>query len=270
MSYVVALILRQPRGGMNILVIAERDAHNEYQFFDAITDNSYKCCPGEYKEVLDRQHSDLVILDCGLKAGDGIDLLREMKTHHAGIPIIFITDVGSEGIVLKAFKNGARDFFRKPLNVFHLQETVLGILSVKGGTHESRRPFTSRPFRHGELLKKVTTSQPISLIRAIRYIDDNMNKEITLDDLAHEASLSKYHFSRLFRKHFGISPKQFIISQKITRAKELLRRKDSSISTVATEMGFNDLSCFSEQFKKFTGKTPTRFKRIVKKIERRS
>ena len=42
--------------------------------------------------------------------------------------------------------------------------------------------------------------------------------------------------------------------------KELLRRKDSNISAVAAEIGFNDLSSFSEQFKKFTGKTPTKFR----------
>lgn len=253
---------------MNVVVIAEKGSHDEYQFLDALIKNSYKCCPGEYKEVLDLHRPDLVILDCGFKAGDGLDLLREIKTRHTGIPTIFISDVGSEEIVLKAFKTGARDFFRKPLNIFQLQETVLGILSVKRGTRESRRPFTSRPFRHGELLKKVTTGQPLSLIRAIRYIDDNMNRDISLDELAHEANLSKYHFSRVFRKHFGISPMQFVISQKVTKAKELLRRRESNISMVASEIGFNDLSSFCEQFKKFTGKTPTKFKKTVKKIKR--
>jgi AraC family transcriptional regulator len=251
---------------MNIVVIAGKDTHREYQFFDSVIENFCKCCLADYKKVLDLQHPNLVILDCGFKTGDGIALLSEIKTHYISIPVIFITDVGSEEIVLKAFRNGARDFFRKPLNIFQLQETVLGILSVKKGTRESRRPFTNRPFCHRALLKKVTTGQPLSLTRAIRYVDDNLNKEITLDGLAQEASLSKYHFSRLFRKHFGISPMQFVISQKITKAKELLKRKDSTISTVAAEIGFNDLSSFSEQFKKFAGRTPTKFREQLSEV----
>jgi AraC family transcriptional regulator len=192
--------------------------------------------------------------------------LKEIKSMHPGIPVVFITDITSEDIILRAFKNGARDFLKKPLNILELQETVLGILSVKKVARERRRPFQQRSFRHEAFLKKVTTEQPANLIRCVHYIHNNIQKDITLEELAEKANVSKYHFCRLFKKHIGISPIKFILSRKITLAKELMRRQEANISMIAAELGFNDVSSFSEKFKQLTGITPTQFRKSLKKI----
>jgi len=247
-----------------VIVITEKVNHELYTSF-SLEGESVKIYP--LKGAIDfsmQNFSDLIILDSGFEVENGLELLKKMKALLPGTPVIFLTDVDSEDVVLKAFKTGARDFFKKPVNIVELQETVKGILSVKKGTKESRKRFRQRVFPDEEILHTPTTSQPINIIRVIRYIEENLSSAITLEKLAHEANTSKYHFCRLFKKHIGLSPMKFVISLRIMKAKNLLRMPNSHISSVASDVGFNDLSSFIVQFKKFTGTTPSQYKKSCK------
>jgi AraC family transcriptional regulator len=68
-------------------------------------------------------------------------LLKENKNTCPNIPNIFLTDVSYEGVVLRAFRAGARDFFRKPVDVQELKSTVEGLLEAKKASRERRTPF---------------------------------------------------------------------------------------------------------------------------------
>jgi AraC-like DNA-binding protein len=81
---------------------------------------------------------------------------------------------------------------------------------------------------------------------------------ITLVELAQKAGMSKYHFSRVFKRYIGMTPIKFVTLRKIEKAKELLKRRDFNVSAVAYQLGFNDVSTFIKQFKKFTGLTPAK------------
>lgn len=89
------------------------------------------------------------------------------------------------------------------------------------------------------------------------YIKDSLETNFSLDDLALNANLSKYHFLRLFKKEFGITPHTFIINQRINKAYTLIK-KGSSIAQASVEVGFNDQSHFTRNFKKLYGYTPSK------------
>jgi len=252
-----------------IVIIAEKDFHRLYRSFSSKGDTVYECIPTESNEVIEKCKADLILLDCGSNVKNGLQLLKDIKAQHPGIPVIFLTEVDSEDAVLKAFKTGARDFFKKPVNIFELQETVDGILSLRKSTRERRHPYNSGISHKTDLLKKVTTSQPVTLINVINYIDDNLSARLNLDILSEKAGLSKYHFCRIFKSHIGVSPMKFLMSMRIAKAKKLLKREDANISKVASSLGFNDLSSFTVQFKKITGTTPIKFRKSQEKIKLR-
>ena len=254
---------------MAIVIIAEKDFHRLYRSFSSKGDTVYECIPTESNEVIEKCKADLILLDCGSNVKNGLQLLKDIKAQHPGIPVIFLTEVDSEDAVLKAFKTGARDFFKKPVNIFELQETVDGILSLRKSTRESRHPYNSGISHKTDLLKKVTTSQPVTLINVINYIDDNLSARLNLDILSEKAGLSKFHFCRIFKSHIGVSPMKFLMSMRIAKAKKLLKREDANISKVASSLGFNDLSSFTVQFKKITGTTPIKFRKSQEKIKLR-
>jgi AraC-like DNA-binding protein len=197
-------------------------------------------------------------------------MLKEIKTLYPSIPVIFIAGKGSEDsedIVLRAFRTGVRDFFRKPVNIQELQETVAGLLRVKGLSKEKRSPFVKqKDFKTDKFIKSTGTekiSHYINFLHTLGYIEKNLTDDIDLENLASSACMSKYHFCRLFKKRIGISPIRFVTCMRIEKAKELLRKTDVTISTVAISVGFNDLSSFIAQFKKVTGMTPYIYKKAL-------
>jgi len=88
------------------------------------------------------------------------------------------------------------------------------------------------------------------------FIKDSLDTNLTLDSLALNVNLSKYHFLRFFKKEFGLTPHAFIINERLNRANNLI--KDGySISEASIEVGFNDQSHFTRNFKKYFGYTPS-------------
>jgi len=96
------------------------------------------------------------------------------------------------------------------------------------------------------------------VIAAKKFIDNNYANEITLDDIAGAAFISKFHFVRLFKKYYGKTPYQYLTEVRIIKAKELLKG-GHSVSETCYQLGFNSLSSFSILFKKMGGSTPSDF-----------
>jgi AraC family transcriptional regulator len=96
---------------------------------------------------------------------------------------------------------------------------------------------------------------------AIEYIEEHLDTEISLEDLASCVHLSSYHFARLFKASTGLPPHQYVITRRIERAKQLLRGGDDlSLAQVAARTGFWDQGHFTRHFKRLVGVTPKRFR----------
>ncbi|WP_461790265.1 helix-turn-helix domain-containing protein [Pedobacter sp.] len=99
-----------------------------------------------------------------------------------------------------------------------------------------------------------------ALIGTRKYINDHFDKELNLDLLSDARFTSKFHLLRLFKKYYGQTPKQYIISKRIELAKEFLKN-GKSITETCFEVGFDSPSSFSTLFKCRVGLTPTEFQK---------
>ncbi len=93
----------------------------------------------------------------------------------------------------------------------------------------------------------------------IDYIEAHLTEDISLSDLALEAGLSKFHFSRLFKDIVGLPPHQYLTKRRIERAAHDLKQSDLTIAQIAHRFGFTDQSHFTRAFKQVKGITPKRF-----------
>jgi AraC family transcriptional regulator len=96
----------------------------------------------------------------------------------------------------------------------------------------------------------------VNLSRIEDYVVANVEHGITLDQLASLAGLSKYYFIRAFRAARGRTPYQYVIEQRIERAKELISNGDIKVSEVAQRVGFKSTSKFIQTFRRILGVTP--------------
>ena len=97
--------------------------------------------------------------------------------------------------------------------------------------------------------------------RVLDYIEAHLTEEIGLGQLAEEAGLSPYHFSKAFKTSLGVPPWRYVTERRIHRAKELLLDGCRSITEIAHDLGFSSHSHFTDVFRKTTGRAPSRFRR---------
>ncbi len=81
------------------------------------------------------------------------------------------------------------------------------------------------------------------------YIDKNYLEEIKLDQLAEKFSVNKYYLLRKFKEFYGVTVTQYIVQQRITKTKELLRFSELSIAEVADKSGYSDITYFTRCLK---------------------
>ena len=93
------------------------------------------------------------------------------------------------------------------------------------------------------------------------FLDEHFTEKISLDELANQFYISKYHMSREFKKAFGITVGSYVNSQRITKAKELLRFSDQQIEAIARACGIEDNSYFNKVFQKAEGITAREYRR---------
>ena len=111
-----------------------------------------------------------------------------------------------------------------------------------------------------EFARKPGGRLPRPALRAVEeYIDAHLDQNFALADLAAVAHLSEFHFARLFKQTTGLPPHQFVIHQRVERAKRLITARQLSLAQVAVEVGFSDQSQLNRHFKRLVGVTPSRF-----------
>jgi AraC family transcriptional regulator len=98
------------------------------------------------------------------------------------------------------------------------------------------------------------------VLQVLEYINEHLDQDIKLADLAALLGMSQFHFSHLFKQAIGTAPYQYLLQQQVERAKQLLQQTDQSIMEIAFLCGFNSHSHLSKQFRQLTGMTPTAYR----------
>ena len=98
----------------------------------------------------------------------------------------------------------------------------------------------------------------------LRYVEHCTDRPIGLAELADVARMSKYHFLRTFRRTVGITPYQFLLSLRLRRAALALSTTSTSVSAIAFDCGFGDLSTFNGRFRDAFGASPQTLRKLWK------
>ena len=132
-------------------------------------------------------------------------------------------------------------------------ESLANLLAVHLLRHASALPDASRR-TEGAL-------PPRKLHSVIEYIEEHLDTDLSLAQIAKAAHTSAFHFARQFKAAIGLPPHQYVIARRVERAQQLLRESDDlSLAEIATDAGFSDQSQFSTHFKRTVGVTPRQFR----------
>jgi AraC family transcriptional regulator len=89
------------------------------------------------------------------------------------------------------------------------------------------------------------------------FMDAHYTTDIYIEKIAHESCMSQFHFYRLFKNVYGLSPYQYIKEKRLNLAKENIEQGKASITEIAAQVGYADLFSFSKAYKQYFGKSPS-------------
>lgn len=116
-------------------------------------------------------------------------------------------------------------------------------------------------------VKTLNTEYISRINKTFDYIESNLEKSMTLEELAKVANFSKFHFNRIFHSIVGETPFQFILRVRIERAATLIAsNKKESISEIAHKCGFSDISIFSRNFKNYFQVSASQYRSVKSNI----
>ncbi len=99
------------------------------------------------------------------------------------------------------------------------------------------------------------------LLRARDLVDSRYGEPLDLRALSRAAHVSPRHFSRSFRRIFGETPYQYLLSRRLERARHLLRTTDESVAEICLAVGFRSVGSFTTSFTRHVGVSPTTYRR---------
>ena len=221
--------------------------------------------------VLDIKENDLVIVNPPVEHTE-----TSLKDH----PLEYIV-LGVDNVIFTFDPLGAASSYR----LYHYQEqasqmnwylkTMLREVENKALYHEVvcqnlLEVMIIHMMRLANFTLSVVSSRRLRSVSssAKRFIDDHFKEAVTLQELADELHVGKFHLIHSFTEDYGISPINYLIARRVEESKTLLKTTDLNIAKIASFTGFSSQSYFSQCFRRLSGFTPNEYRRIMRmKVE---
>jgi AraC family transcriptional regulator len=165
------------------------------------------------------------------------------------------------------------DFFGRDAALGHLCAACAELLSARA-SGSSRIVANLTQLFASYVAEKYTTASsekrelrgglPIRQLQKVGdFVTEHLAEEISVEGLAQLVELSPFHFSRVFKQSTGMSPLQFVVRERITRAQQLIRETPRSLIQIALEVGYTSPSHFAKVFRRVTGVPPMKFRKTL-------
>ena len=208
-------------------------------------------------ELIRKDLPNLVISDVMMPGINGIDLCKQLKndTLTSHIPIVLLTAKVTQNQKLEGFETGADAYITKPFNADILKVRVDKLIETRA---QLRQRFNEQPILTEAL--EVTSVEAEFMQRLKEVLDTHIvDPEFTSDAFSKYMLMSRTQLHRKLKAIVGMTTSEFIRSQRMLLARDILKKQDISISEAAYLVGFNSISYFIKCFKKSYNETPSQF-----------
>ena len=192
--------------------------------------------------------ADILLTDINMPQMNGLELAKLVRDQAPTCHIVFLTGYDDFDYARTAIKLGADDYLLKPFSKDDVEE-MLAKVQTKLDKERKR----------AQIQNLVDQGQRSELEEAIhaRLADS----ELSLKSLASQLGFSPSYLSVLIKKELGLPFQDYLIQERIKKAKLLLLTTDLKIYEIAEQVGFEDMNYFSQRFKQVVGLTPRQFKK---------
>lgn len=203
-------------------------------------------CDGrEALEALRKEPYDIALTDLRMPGMDGLAFMEAARTVQEPPKLVVVSAYGDFDYVKGAFKSGAFDYLMKPVTFQELQEVILKCLETGVKTEENQ-------------------DDQAVIEDILQFMEANIEKNISLSDVANYASMEYSYFSSYFKRKTGKSFSACLQEVKNRHAQKLLTETEIGIEDLAVRMGYSSGSNFSRAFRRGTGQWPSEYRKTHK------
>lgn len=204
---------------------------------------------------------DLVITDIMLPDGSGLDILKDIKAFYqtAHIPVILLSALANEEIMLEGSRLMADDYITKPFNAELLRIRISNILQSR---HQLKEKYSSN-VEHFESAQaeQVNDSDRRFLNNFSAIVESKLSDQrLSVDGIASELHLSRVQLYRKVKQLLDCSVNEYIVERRLKKAKSLMA-EGLTINEIFSSVGFSSASYFASAFKKKYGHSPSAYKK---------
>jgi AraC-like DNA-binding protein/CheY-like chemotaxis protein len=207
----------------------------------------WKTCQEEIVDTFLKTPVDAVLLTHS-RQYSMLELLSRLKTIKPSVPIIILAETGSESLAIDFFRRGARDYFRKPLQLNELALTLQVIIHIRQAS-----------------LGQMPQTEISSLEKGLQYIQRHYKNPLALQKVADQAGMSLSSFVRRFKKKTGMTFVDYVNNLRISLARSLLSSTSMTLMQISITCGYNSQSHFNRIFKKNEGISPGQYRKQLNK-----
>ena len=201
----------------------------------------------EGRSVIQEHKPDILFSDIAMPGEDGLTMIAGLKSEFPNMEISILTGYRSFEYAQTAIKLGVTRFLLKPSNMGELEEAIQ--VMVDNLKQKNILPDKDK----SEEKTEETSANSFIVKSALKYIDENYQKKLTLSKVADEVFVSQWHLSKLLNKHLGKNFSEILNTKRIEKAKELMRDKSLRLGDISEMVGFLDVAHFSKVFKNVEG-----------------
>jgi CheY-like chemotaxis protein/AraC-like DNA-binding protein len=202
---------------------------------------------------------DLIITDLMMPKMDGIELCKQLKSdvRTSHIPIIMLTAKGGIDNQLEGLETGADDYLTKP---FDGKELLVRIKNLIVQRQNLRELFSTKELQIDPRKITVNSTDQKFLEQVLILLEDNFsNSDFGVPEIQDSLAMSKTQLHRKLKALTNEAPGELLRNFRLKRAAQLLSKKADSVTQIAYQVGFNNLSYFAKCFKEVYGVAPSAF-----------
>ncbi|SES85577.1 Helix-turn-helix domain-containing protein [Natronincola peptidivorans] len=197
--------------------------------------------------MAEKVQPDAIFMDIKMPQVNGLEAMEMIKKSLPEAIVVFLSAYDKFEYAQKALRLGALDYILKPINPEDLKGLLKRLLALK----QQQEPPE---------VKKETVEDDL-IVKAKEYVEANYQNKIHLQDVSEYVGLSPTYFSKFFKKKTEVNFSNYLNQVRIEKAKELMKNPNLSIYQISYTVGYEDVSYFSIVFQKYTGITPTGYRR---------
>ena len=195
---------------------------------------------------IDHLQPDIVIMDINIPIINGLKVIQTSRMRYPDMAFIIVSGYDDFSYCREALRMRITDYILKPVNY---EEFGSCIDRLKIALYEKRKT------------EEQDAQEERTITGIIRYLQEHLDKEISLNILADEFHLSSQYISQLFKSEIGVNFFAYLTSIRMERAKKLLLATSLSIGEISEKCGYADYRVFTKAFKKEEGSTPSQYRR---------